>query len=187
MTPTEEPASARQPLALSPCPGCGYDYGATTIGDALEIVRDEVPVTGARIVGAPSLRRRRPAPDVWSPLEYGAHLRDVVIAQRERVILALLEEAPHFAQLHRDERATLLRYNEEDAEQVAAGLAVNGRLLCRLGGTLTTAQLRRTCTYDLPAPTPVDVEWVFVHTAHEVRHHLGDIERGLSDPRGPAG
>jgi DinB superfamily len=121
------------------------------------------------------------------PSEYGAHLRDVLAAQRERVIQAVLEDAPHFAPLHRDERVSLLRYNDESPQRVAAALGVGAGLLDGLLGVLTQEQLARPCVYDLPEPTPVDVGWVFVHTAHEVHHHLMDIESGLSGPHVRAG
>jgi hypothetical protein len=32
--------------------------------------------------------RTRPQPHVWSPLEYGCHVRDMLLVQRERVLTA---------------------------------------------------------------------------------------------------
>ena len=34
--------------------------------------------------------RLRARADVWSPVEYGCHVRDVLLAQRERLLLALV-------------------------------------------------------------------------------------------------
>lgn len=173
-----------QPLALSPCPGCGFDYDATPVADARRIIRDGTTTMGTVLGGEVTALRRRPKPEVWSPLEYGAHVRDVLAAERERVILALLEDTPHFAPLHRDERVHPLRYNDEDPASVVAGLTMGAALLIRLGRDLTVAQFTRPCLYDLPAPTVVDVAWVFAHTAHEVHHHLGDAARGMDPPSG---
>jgi hypothetical protein len=176
---------AEQPLALSPCPGCGFDYDATPVDDARRIIHRGTAAAGTLLGGDATLLRRRPAPNVWSPLEYGAHMRDVLTAQRERVILAVIEDVALFAPLHRDERVSLLRYNDE-RPAVAAALILGAELLW-LGGGLTDAQLERRCTYDLPEPTQVDAAWVFVHTAHEVHHHLGDMERGMDRAAGGGG
>jgi hypothetical protein len=41
--------------------------------------------------------RRRPEPSVWSPLEYGCHVRDVHHTMTRRVRLMLEQDEPTFA------------------------------------------------------------------------------------------
>jgi hypothetical protein len=173
-----------QALALSPCPGCGFDYEAHTTADALDQIATGSAALcailgGSALPGADVLElRRRPSPETWSGLEYCCHVRDVLIAERERAILALLADHPHFTPLYREQRVALAHYNEEPPSALARGLEGAASLLGWLYRDLSDAQLERACIYDLPDPTEVDVGWLVVHTAHEVVHHLGDVERG---------
>ena len=82
------------------CDGCGFtyaDHGASTItreihdlGHRFEVVLSDATEHDRSLIA-------RPSPDVWSPVEYGCHLRDVLLAQRERLLLALVAEEPSFA------------------------------------------------------------------------------------------
>jgi len=122
---------------------------------------------------------RRPDPATWSALEYACHLRDVLLVQRERVLRALVEDAPRFEPMHREERVELAGYASEPPALVVQELEVAARMLARLLGRLTDDQRARRCVYNWPAPTEVDVLWVGRHTVHEGEHHLGDIRRVL--------
>ena len=61
----------------------------------------------------------RPQPAVWSPLEYGAHVRDVFRLFDQRLLLMLTEDDPRFANWDQDETAIRERYAEQDPEVVA--------------------------------------------------------------------
>src|SRR6185295_20046626 len=66
------------------CARCGFDYELDTAegaGAAISAGADEL----AGLVDGPGDVRTRGAPDTWSPLEYGCHVRDVLLVQRERV------------------------------------------------------------------------------------------------------
>lgn len=155
------------------CDGCGFVYGSV----------DEVPAALREAVGrfwealTGGDPHRRPAPEVWSPLEYAAHVRDVLLVQRDRLVVALVEDGPSFTPMYREQRVDLLGYADEDQSAVLAGLGVAADLLARLLERLTPQQLARTCTYGYPEPRRVDVGWVAQHTMHEVEHHLDDIRR----------
>ena len=59
----------------------------------------------------------RPQPDVWSPLEYGAHVRDVYRLFDARLAQLLSEDTPTFASWDQDETAIAERYREQDDDQ----------------------------------------------------------------------
>lgn len=71
---------------------------------------------------------------------------------------------------------------EGDPAPGAGVLGPGAELLERVAGSLVAKQRARPCPDDLPAPTRVDVAWALVHTAHEVHHHLGEIERRPAAP-----
>lgn len=123
--------------------------------------------------------RSRPAEGVWSALEYACHVRDVFLVQRDRLYSALVEDTPGFTPMHRDQRVTLARYNQQNPEEVAEQLDVAARLMAQAFGALDAAQMQRRCVYNFPEPAARSLLWVGQHTVHEGEHHLRDVERGL--------
>ena len=164
---------------MEQCSECGYDY------DKLARARDRAGVAGrCRRVAAPHrgtsptpTLRRRVRPEVWSPLEYVCHVRDVLEVQRRRVLLAQVEDEPEFVPMRRDERAVELRYNEQDPAAVNDQIATAADALARTLEDLDAAGWKRTGLYNYPTPQLRTVEWIGRHTVHELRHHTVDVER----------
>jgi DinB superfamily len=162
------------------CSDCGFAWGAIPVasyGPALASLSSRY---AERLTGDEARLRRRPAPEVWSPLEYACHVRDVLLAQRERVYLALVEDRPSFARMNREERVVLARYAEETPAAVRSDLSIAFR---HMGIALTGRSPRdwaRLLVYNFPGPAEHDLAWLGRHTIHECEHHLVDIDRGLS-------
>lgn len=121
----------------------------------------------------------RPGPEVWSPLEYACHVRDVLLVQRDRVILALVEDVPDFAPMYREQRVALAGYGGEDAGEVGGELAVAANLTAKVFAGLSPEQLARRCIYNYPERAERDVAWLGRQTVHETVHHTKDIRRAL--------
>jgi hypothetical protein len=119
--------------------------------------------------------RARPEPDVWSPLEYACHLRDVLRVQRERILQAQREHEPTFTPMRRDERVVEERYNEQDPAVVATELREASAAFIDTLESLDDAGWARTGVYNYPEPRLRTVEWIAVHTLHELLHHRTDI------------
>jgi hypothetical protein len=170
----------------SPCTECGHDFatlghsqviaGVTSLADRLREV----------LVSTPRERlSERSEPVIWSPLEYGCHVRDVLRFQRERVLAAQAQDRPVFESMRRDERAVEERYNEQDPQVVAGDLTAAATLLTKELAALDERAWARMGIYPWPAPEARTVEWVARRSAHELAHHLFDIHRLLASP-GPA-
>jgi hypothetical protein len=123
--------------------------------------------------------RRRPAPGVWSPLEYACHVRDVFRVQRDRLSLALQVDEPMFEPMRRDERAVEERYNEQDVSAVVNELGASAEALADAFAALTPPDWVRTGGYVWPRPQIRTMEWIGRNTVHEGEHHLLDIAAGL--------
>jgi hypothetical protein len=167
---------------MDSCEQCGYVYGSiavTDIPDALRAVgvQYEMAIFDPEVAG---LVKMRPEPDVWSALEYGCHVRDVLLTQRDRAIVALVEDTPSFARMHRDERVELAGYQRQDVSEVAGELTMAANLMGRLYEGLSSEQLARPCIYNYPEPTVRDVAWLGHHTLHEATHHLDDLRSVLA-------
>ena len=119
--------------------------------------------------------RRRPTPDVWSPLEYACHVRDMLRIQRDRVELIQREDDPTLVPMGRDERGIEDRYNEQQPGAVAGELLAAARSLSDVLDTLGRAGWRRTAWYTYPTTELRTVEWIGNHTVHELQHHGRDI------------
>ena len=131
------------------------------------------------------LARRRPEPAVWSALEYLCHVRDVLIVQRDRVVLARVEERPSFARMYRDERVELCRYASQDVGEVLDHLGMAAELCALVFDGLDENAWSRPLVYNWPEPTEGDVTWLGRHTVHEAEHHLRDVVEVLGRVRGP--
>jgi hypothetical protein len=168
------------------CAECGFvyaDHGKGTVVGELRSLDGRYAArlrSGAGDAAQSAALRRPRRPSEWSALEYGCHIRDVLLAQRERLFLTLVENRPSFAPIYRDQRAALARYSEEQPEQVAIEIGVAAGLIARAFAGCDSAAWDRTCIYNFPEPAEHSVEWLAQHTLHEGEHHLADIDRSLA-------
>lgn len=166
---------------MSACEECGFDYGAL----ATDQVAAALGAVGARYRSelasvSEATARRRPAPSVWSALEYTCHVRDVLLVQRDRALVALVEERPSFPRMHREERVRLARYDAQPMGDVVDQLCVAATLAAWVFEGLSADQWGRGLVYNWPAPADHDVAWLARHTLHECEHHLGDVRSVLA-------
>ncbi|WP_264653234.1 FtsK/SpoIIIE domain-containing protein [Actinoplanes cyaneus] len=163
-------------LSTDHCAECGFTYASVSAAALPARLRTAGSLYAAALLAA-SAPRRRPSPDVWSPLEYTCHVRDVLRVQRERLDLAVRADNPVFAPMGRDERALRDDYNGQDPYVVLTDVDLAAESLAVAFEALAPAQLSRTGLYSWPAPATRDLLWVGRHTVHEVVHHLRDIAR----------
>ncbi len=164
------------------CGECEFAYDLDRTGSAGDAIVGGADAI-ARLLDDPGraagIVHTRPAPDAWSVLEYGCHVRDVLLVQRERVLTARRVDCPSLPPMGRDERVEHDGYAGQAPSDVArqlidaAGLFVN--VLDRLGPD----DWDRSLIYNYPEPTERSLRWLAVHTEHEVQHHLLDVRRQL--------
>ncbi|MGH9225949.1 MAG: DinB family protein [Acidimicrobiales bacterium] len=168
------------------CEECGFDLESVGPAEAVAALRAfgrryRAPLTrflpgedGSAVV------RARPAPDVWSALEYAAHVRDVFDWYAARVERTLAEDRPVFDVVNHEEAAVQHRYNEQDPATVADELAANAdRLATVFEGVPDEA-------WDRFGITRGQERSILSHArrgVHEGNHHLLDIGRGLRTVR----
>jgi hypothetical protein len=159
------------------CAQCGFVYDisqAATAGQAIkEWVDAAVAILGGRDVDVRSRRH----PEVWSPLEYGCHLRDVLLVQRERVLAALRTDRPDGTAMGRDERVVHDGYADQQPADVARQLGDAALMFGNVLGRLSADDWNRTVLYHFPETGERSLRWLAVHTMHEAQHHLRDIRR----------
>lgn len=171
---------------MAPCSGCGFEYERLAVDEVGPTIVEGAAALGAVVVNGGAGVRARPSPLTWSALEYACHVRDVLLVQRERVLLGLRSEVPVLVPMARDERVEHDGYAEQDPGDVARQLGDAALLFTRLFGRLAAAELARAVVYTFPAPGERTLAWVGVHTAHEVIHHLADGRAALAAPAEPS-
>jgi hypothetical protein len=158
------------------CDECGFTYATVSAEDLparLETAGPRFVATFAAIHDP----RRRPAPLVWSPLEYLCHVRDVLRIQGERLALALRTDNPEFVPMGREERVTLDAYNAQDPPAVLTELTAAANELAGAFRGLSPSQWHRTGIYNWPTVESRTILWLGRHTVHELEHHLMDLTR----------
>lgn len=159
------------------CEDCGFDaasFDPLRTGVALrdQVERWESVLETGRV-------RDRPRPGVWSPLEYGCHVRDVFRKFDERLALMLGTHDPAFDNWDQDATAVADRYDLQNPLVVASGLRSAGTSLAARFDTVSGAQWsRRGFRSDGSVFT---VDSIARYLLHDPVHHLWDV--GAEVPR----
>jgi hypothetical protein len=161
------------------CDDCGFVFDELATAEIPGAIHSGAAQYRERLVGSSvSIERLRhhSEADVWSPLEYACHMRDVFEVQANRVAIALVEDEPGFVPMGREERVLDLRYNEQDPAEVADAIEANAEDAVRAFAALTPQEWQRTAVYSWPTTQVRTLAWVGRNTVHEAMHHLRDID-----------
>ena len=152
------------------CSECGFDPGfdVTRTG---HMVRATIPVW-EEALSSPTARER-PAPTVWSPLEYGCHVRDVCRIFRRRLDLMLSADDARFANWDQDATAVADRYDEQDPATVAQEYASAAETLACAFDAVSGNQWQRRGTRSNGAQFTLATFAVYL--VHDLLHHEQDV------------
>lgn len=130
--------------------------------------------------------RRRPAPEVWSALEYAAHTRDTVAANGWVMSKALTEDHPVIDWPDDDVLRTRTPSEAASASTALDELGANLERVATSAERTDPGDWRRPATIREPGTDgeEVDALWFLHHTVHEASHHLRDVHRVLQQVRG---
>ncbi len=154
-----------------PCPECGYLATDVDAHDLPGLVR-AAAAPWAQVLARPEARTR-PAPRVWSPLEYGCHVRDVlrIFTLRNRLIRA--EDNPVFPNWDQDTTALSERYWEQDPATVAAELAASAEENAAAWSAVAEPEWQRPGTRSNGSEFTLDTLGRYM--LHDLVHHLHDV------------
>jgi DinB superfamily len=154
-----------------PCPDCGFDAKSIDAGDFGRLTRENV---GALLAGADTPgAAERPSPEVWSPLEYACHVRDVCRVFGARLAVMRGSTDPQFANWDQDETALAQRYWEQDAASVRSELAEEGERFAADLDTIQPSELDRPGRRSNGSVFTVDT--LARYFLHDLVHHVHDV------------
>jgi DinB superfamily len=154
-----------------PCPDCSFDAASIDVRTTGALIRGNAAAWDRVLQGTDV--RRRPAPSVWSALEYGCHVRDVFVLFDRRLELMLAEDDPRFENWDQDATAVESDYGAQDPHEVRRDLvAAADRLATRFDGVRGPQWERPGRRSDGAVFT---VESFARYLLHDPIHHLWDV------------
>ena len=159
------------------CPECGLDVSAVARSDLADLVRANAAAWqafGADGGVVPGSCDRQ----VWSSLEYAAHVRDVYSKFSGRLDLMLTQDDPLFENWDQDETAIADRYNEQLPEVVVTDLLAAATNLALSIDAIGESQWYR--GGQRSDGSQFTVESLLRYLIHDAVHHLWDVSG--SDP-----
>jgi len=170
---TIEPDAKDWTWVLSrPCPECGLD----TRSFDREAIAGMIRVNAAAwpdVLAPADAARRRPAPEKWSALEYGCHVRDVLRLYDQRLEMMLSQDGPRYPNWDQDATAVADRYGEQDPAVVAAELGQAAEAIATRFESVAGDQWLRTGLRGDGAH--FTVETFGRYFIHDPVHHLYDV------------
>jgi len=122
--------------------------------------------------------RRRPSAEVWSPLEYATHMRDVLLLFTRRILAILTTDNPELEVVSYDRLVDRGGYNRLDPLIVGQQIQDASQRLAEILNDLVPADFARRGFRDGEERTVLEIAR---RAAHESEHHLLDMARGLAD------
>lgn len=152
------------------CDECGYSphdpaQTADRLGSAAERWR--------RVLERPDVAER-PAPRVWSPLEYGGHCRDLIEVLGERIVAMLDAENPTYADFDGEEAVLAHEYWKADAGVLAREVHEATVRTQEILGRVAPADRERTGRRGDGFVFTVGTLCQYI--VHDVEHHLVDVD-----------
>lgn len=154
-----------------PCDECGFD--------AAGVQRDEIAPSTLRAAEAlrAALRRpdaaQRPSEQVWSVLEYSAHVRDVCRIFGARLALMRGTDNPSFPNWDQDETALTDRYWEQDPATVSTELGEESTRIAADFASVAEDEWQRPGRRSNGSVFTVDT--LGRYFLHDLHHHVHDI------------
>jgi hypothetical protein len=155
------------------CPECGFDGREVSFREVPGLVLANAQAWPAEL--ARQGARDRPDDHTWSPLEYGAHVRDVFRKFDERLALMLTEDGPEFPNWDQDATAIEDDYAAQDPSIVAEELQAAAEQVARSFAAVRDHQLARTGFRSDGSSFTVDT--LARYFVHDPIHHLHDVRQ----------
>jgi hypothetical protein len=169
------------------CPECGLDYDLISPRDAALAIRT-FPRRYRNLLthlgpdeDVDDVIRRKPSPDVWSALEYTAHVAQVLDLIAPIIRQIANEDNPHLYFFDSDQQAAEQAYNEWSLLRALGELESACADLSMTIEYMDPAAWNRKGTFDWGEREAIDM---VRNAVHEGAHHLRDLQKVLTQVRG---
>jgi len=153
------------------CDECGFDPAAVERDALGPRIRAAAAAMHARLHG--EAVTTRPDDATWSPLEYGAHVRDVCGVMRGRLEQLLAEDDPEFVNWDQDRAAIDGDYASQQPEHVAVDLDLAAAAFASAATAVPADAWERPGRRS--NGSVFTVETLLVYALHDLEHHVHDV------------
>lgn len=156
------------------CADCGLNPAELSVAQVADMARSQ-QTSWAQLLDNP-FARQRPSSQVWSGLEYAAHVADVFDLAILRTELMLDEHDPTFANWDQDQTAVEKAYFTLHASDVIEDIGLHSSHYADLLSAIPIELLSRTGKRSDGAR--FSIESFAKYLIHDPMHHLDDVARG---------
>jgi DinB superfamily len=153
------------------CPDCGFD-AATVPGPQVAARLRASAARWPAVFGRVNVSVR-PAPRVWSPMEYGCHVRDVCRLFESRLDLMRSQVDPEFENWDQDATAVADAYDAQDPAVVSRELSAAAESVAAAFDDVGDGDWQRTGRRS--NGSVFTIETLGRYFLHDVTHHLHDV------------
>ena len=171
---------------MDPCPQCG-DHPASLAPSALGPLAVERAEAWREFLDHADDDYLRTSPEfgVFSPLQYGAHVRDIIRVYTDRIELGLEQDSPTVP-IFNPPQEEWERYNTLDARELGAAIVAQAQRLDAIASRMEPDKWRRIVVNDR-GPYGVysfTLAGLACNAVHETHHHLLDATGTLDHAPG---
>ena len=169
-------------IQFDPCPQCGH-YPASMEPASLGPLAVELAGSWREFLTKSDDGYLRTSPEfgVFSPIQYGAHVRDIIRVYTDRMVLGLEQDTPTVP-IFNPPQEVWERYNALDSDELADDIETQARHLDTVIQNMEPGGWSRTVINDR-GPYGVysfTVAGLACNAVHEAHHHLLDAKGDLS-------
>lgn len=159
-----------------PCPQCGQHPAALDLTSLGQVAVESAASWRTFLGTAGAGLRAGPRPGVWSPLQYGAHSRDMLRVFGDRIVMAVQEDDPMVPWFDPGSDGWLA-YNELDPGELADDIDAQAHRLAGVLAERGDGDWARTARRD--GVDRFTVGGMACFAVHEAHHHLLDADGSL--------
>jgi DinB superfamily len=168
-------------IQSEPCPQCGDHPGALPPNSLGELAVERAAAWREFLNEADETYLRTiPGPAIFSPMQYGAHVRDILRVYGDRMELGLAETSPSFPTFNPPDEV-FAGYNQMGRDELADDLEAQARRLAGIIQGVDSSGWARTVVSNRgrDGVYTFTIKGLACNAVHEAHHHLLDAKGTL--------